>query len=45
MGENDVTSIRRLMDELDRLMERFADSQEAIEALEQVKFWAIEESV
>lgn len=47
MGWNDVTSISRLMDELERLIEdeRFADEPKAIEALEAVKWWAIEESV
>lgn len=35
----------RLFAELDRLEERFADEPAAIEALEAVKFWAIEESV
>lgn len=45
MGENDVTSIRRLVEELERLEERFASEPAAIEALEAVKFWAIEESV
>ena len=35
----------RLNDELDRLMERFADEPVAIEALEAVRWWAQEESV
>lgn len=42
---NDAASISRLMDELERLEERFCDVPEAIEALEAVKFWGIEESV
>ena len=33
------------MEELERLEERFAGKPAAIEALEAVKFWAIEESV
>lgn len=45
MGENDVTSIRRLVAELERLEERFSGDPVAIEALEAVKYWAIEESV
>lgn len=35
----------RLFDELARLEERFADEPAAIEALEAVKFWAMEEGV
>lgn len=35
----------RLMEELERLEERYADEQIAIEALEAVKYWAVEESV
>nr|WP_325214794.1 hypothetical protein [uncultured Oscillibacter sp.] len=35
----------RLFDELARLEMRFADEPAAIEALEAVKFWAIEEGV
>ena len=35
----------RLLDELARLEERFADEPKAIEALEAVKFWAMEEGV
>ena len=34
-----------LFDELARLEERFSDEPAAIEALEAVKFWAIEEKV
>ena len=45
MGENDVTSISRLMEELDRLIERYRGEPVAVEALEAVKYWAIEESV
>lgn len=39
--------IERLFEELQRLIEdeRFANEPKAIEALEAVKFWAIEESV
>lgn len=37
--------IDRLMDELDRLCERYADEPEALEALDAVRCWAIEESV
>ena len=35
----------RLLDELARLEERFANEPKVIEALEAVKYWAIEESV
>ena len=35
----------RLMEELERLEERYADEPIAIEALEAVKYWAVEESV
>lgn len=35
----------RLLDELARLEERFANEPKAIEALEAVKYWAIEEGV
>lgn len=35
----------RLMEELERLEERYADELIAIEALEAVKYWAVEESV
>lgn len=35
----------RLMEELERLEERYADESIAIEALEAVKYWAVEESV
>ena len=34
----------RLMEELERLEERYADEPIAIEALEAVKYWAVEES-
>lgn len=39
--------IERLFDELERLIEdeRFVNEPKAIEALEAVKFWAMEESV
>lgn len=35
----------QLMDELDRLVERYQGKPDAIEALEAVRYWAIEESV
>ena len=35
----------RLMEELERLEERYAVERIAIEALEGVKYWAVEESV
>lgn len=35
----------RLMEELERLEERYADEPIVIEALEAVKYWAVEESV
>lgn len=35
----------RLMEELERLEERYAEEPIAIEALEAVKYWAVEESV
>ena len=35
----------RLMEELERLEERYADELIAIVALEAVKYWAVEESV
>lgn len=34
-----------LDEELDRLMERYADEPKAIEALQAVRCWAMEESV
>lgn len=37
--------IDRLMEELERLAERYAEEPIAIEALEAVRYWAIEESV
>lgn len=37
--------IDRLMDELDRLCEQYADEPIALEALDAVRYWAIEESV
>lgn len=37
--------LERLFEELNRLEERFAGEPAAIEALEAVKYWAIEESV
>lgn len=45
MGGKEYCRISNLMDELERLVERFADDPVAIEALEAVKFWAVEESV
>lgn len=41
LGENDVTSIRRLMVELERLVACYAGEPVAIEC---VKYWAVEES-
>lgn len=37
--------INRLMDELDRLCERYADEPIALEVLDAVRYWAIEEEV
>jgi hypothetical protein len=37
--------LERLFEELNRLEEQFAGEPAAIEALEAVKYWAIEESV
>lgn len=45
MGMKETTKLEWLFAELERLEERFADEPVAIEALEAVKFWAIEESV
>lgn len=40
-----MTTLERLFAEIERLEERFQDCSDAIEALEAVKFWAIEETV
>lgn len=37
--------IDRLMDELDRLCERYADEPTALEVLDAVRYWAMEEGV
>lgn len=37
--------IDRLFEELDRLCERYAGEPKALEALDAVRYWAIEESV
>ena len=37
--------LERLFEELNRLEERFVEEPAAIEALEAVKYWAVEESV
>lgn len=39
----ETVRISSLYDELERLIERFRDEPVAIEALEAVKFWAMEE--
>ena len=40
-----LETLDRLDEELDRLIERFADEPVAIEALEAVRWWAQEERV
>lgn len=37
--------LKLLCDEIDRLCEEYSFDSVAVEALEQVKFWAIEESI
>jgi hypothetical protein len=43
--ENDNETLNRLVEELERLSERFKNNKDAIEALEAVKYWATEESI
>lgn len=43
--QNDLIGASRLHDELDRLAERFSDKQDALEAIDAVRFWLMEEQV
>lgn len=45
MGGKETIRVDDLMDELERIVERYCDDPIAVEALEAIKFWAIEESV
>lgn len=46
MNENELTvSFDRLCEEVDRICEKYEDYPMIVEAVEQIKWWAVEETV
>lgn len=43
--QNELIVASKLHDELDRLAERFSGKQEALEVIDAVRFWLMEEQV